>query len=1154
MGDTMASTLAVPLVAEHAISAGMSLAEVQWVASASAIAYAAVLAAAGRLADAVGRRRVLLVGLLVFALGGGAAAVAPSLVVLVAGRALQGAGAGAIVPASLALLLAHLPAARRTLAIGAWSASSGLGGVLLHSAGGWLADLWGWRLLFVPATVGGAALMLLALTLPPDRAGDLAGGRRVPDPIGSLMLLGGLASLVLALTKGQQWDGVMLLGLISVAVGLLLIAIVRSASHRSPAVDLTLWRRPRFLLAGLISLLYGVVSLALLVAAPILLREWQLPLPLIGLALTPLSAGVLVSSLLAGREVRRRGARPVVYLGVLVVVGAALCQLGFGLQPQFQLPLWAAASLAMGLGLGMISTGASAAATLTAGSDHYASAVGASMTARQLGGAIGVAMAVLLLQHPPLRGPMPGYSAVFALIIVGTVAAGYLALGLRTDAARPRRTDQALDDTNSSLHAQLSVPQQRRVAPSPADATPAEPAAPYGSILALAGQLIAAIDPLLTSPPPAPPAHKLPVPPRPHTVPPDPSRMRPTVTTDFRRAAQQLYGQLPIHEEEMHAPMRHSLSDDERQAIQDLLQEYAPLLLDYMRAELSTEQAELAVCGTLLSAHAHAARLSEESLLRAWLYAVARVHRSQAAAANPASTGTWARIRTIDQASPETQPDPTLTLLPEALAALGAPHREVLDLALRHGLTDIEIGAIFDAGAVQIETLGEAACAQLETWIAAVRAIQDGQGCESLAAIIGEGTPSRRTRTQTSKHIADCRKCQSIPTTSAFELLASMPVPAAADEVAVRLTLLLEQAAPLPDTGNLWRVDGFPVQSHSLVEPTAAAHEPTREHLSGAAPAAMPVEETEQAFRAWEKTHKDWEEEMWRRRPDESDPEARLSWRPVVRVTALTAASVAVASLAWIGLHTVGRPTTVVQAAAPSRSIPPTILIETAPVDPDTELALEEPPGRQASPPPVAIPTVRPSTVRARPTGKPTPKQAITASRKPSPKLTLRAGEPRTGPEQPPGRQNSQQSRSRASSSPPSTAAQPSKAALPAPPPPQASASGGGSLGSGRSGNISVTISPGTGTWSASGSGPISVSGNTFTVSTPVSKPGCGGPTTESGTITISWQASNTGDGTSTSGTTSESGTLSLPVSWTVEADKGYQYETPSGTKWSNCN
>ncbi|WP_378515723.1 MFS transporter, partial [Nonomuraea dietziae] len=290
MGDTMAGTLAVPLVASHRLGAGVALVDLQWIASAAAITYAAALAAAGRLADAVGRRRVLLAGLLIFALGGAAAAIAPDLVVLVAGRALQGAGAGAIVPASLALLLTQLPATRRAAAIGAWSASSGLGGIPLHGAGGWLAELWNWRLLFAPAAVAGLLLAVVAMMLPADRGDRADRWRRVPDPIGTLMLLGGLTALVLALSKGQQWGWPSLLGLISMAFGMLLIALVRSCGHRAPAIDLTLWRRPRFLLAALIALMYGLVSLALLSTAPLLLRHWQLPLPLIGLALAPLSA------------------------------------------------------------------------------------------------------------------------------------------------------------------------------------------------------------------------------------------------------------------------------------------------------------------------------------------------------------------------------------------------------------------------------------------------------------------------------------------------------------------------------------------------------------------------------------------------------------------------------------------------------------------------------------------------------------------------------------------------------------------------------------------------------------------------------------------------------------------------------------------------
>ncbi|MBB3733843.1 MFS family permease [Nonomuraea dietziae] len=496
MGDTMAGTLAVPLVASHRLGAGVALVDLQWIASAAAITYAAALAAAGRLADAVGRRRVLLAGLLIFALGGAAAAIAPDLVVLVAGRALQGAGAGAIVPASLALLLTQLPATRRAAAIGAWSASSGLGGIPLHGAGGWLAELWNWRLLFAPAAVAGLLLAVVAMMLPADRGDRADRWRRVPDPIGTLMLLGGLTALVLALSKGQQWGWPSLLGLISMAFGMLLIALVRSCGHRAPAIDLTLWRRPRFLLAALIALMYGLVSLALLSTAPLLLRHWQLPLPLIGLALAPLSAGVLTSSLLAGPLVRRRGVRPVIYIGVLVVVGAALWQLQAGLRSEPQLALWMAACLLMGLGLGMISTGASAAATLTAGSDQYASAVGASMTARQLGGAIGVAVGMLLLEHPPLRGPMPGNSAVFALIIGGVAVAGFAALFLHPTAAPPAPATKAAGGSDAPIGASAA----QRSAPAPATPGPVPAsAASLSPIPVLAGQLIEAIDYVLAS-------------------------------------------------------------------------------------------------------------------------------------------------------------------------------------------------------------------------------------------------------------------------------------------------------------------------------------------------------------------------------------------------------------------------------------------------------------------------------------------------------------------------------------------------------------------------------------------------------------------------------------------------------------------------------
>ncbi|MFI6323211.1 MFS transporter [Nonomuraea sp. NPDC050556] len=438
MADTMAATMAVPLLEHVPVGRGVPIGDLQWVASASAIAYGAVLAVAGRLADTLGRRRVLLFGMFVFGLGAAAATVAPSLTILLAGRAVQGVGAGAIIPSSLALLLTHIPAKRRAAAIGAWSASSGLGGIALHSGGGWLAAAYGPQTLFAPAAIGAGLLFLLAFLAPADRP---SGPYRAPDLLGTLTLMAGLGALVLVISKGQEWGWTSAPtgGLALAILGLISISVLRSMTHPAPSVDLMLWRTPAFALAAVIALIYGIVSLALLATGPFLLQSWGIAPAGVGLLLVPLSVGVLVSSLISGPLVRRFGSRPVVYVGVVVVVLTAIGELQLGLGDHPDLIAWVLACTATGLGLGAISTGASAAATLTAGTERYASAAGASMTMRQIGSALGVGGGIALLRHPVLPGSLPAHASVLALIVCGVVLAGLLALVLRTPVQRARR-------------------------------------------------------------------------------------------------------------------------------------------------------------------------------------------------------------------------------------------------------------------------------------------------------------------------------------------------------------------------------------------------------------------------------------------------------------------------------------------------------------------------------------------------------------------------------------------------------------------------------------------------------------------------------------------------------------------------------------------
>ncbi|WP_219510885.1 hypothetical protein [Nonomuraea ceibae] len=189
-------------------------------------------------------------------------------------------------------------------------------------------------------------------------------------------------------------------------------------------------------------------------------------------------------------------------------------------------------------------------------------------------------------------------------------------------------------------------------------------------------------------------------------------------------------------------------------------------------------------------------------------------------------------------------------------------------------------------------------------------------------------------------------------------------------------------------------------------------------------------------------------------------------------------------------------------------------------------------------------PTTRPTTRKStkHPDGRPTPRdptsqQRLEPTRSPH-------NEPRTPPS------NS------TTTSAPSTP----RPSLQRPPAPRADLpSTTLSLGSGRSGSISVNISPGTGTWSATGTDRINVDADgSFTINAPRAEPGCpGSARTESGTITITWRGTNAGDGITTKGTSTASGTLPLTVSWDIAKDKGTWVVSPSttgGGYWSNCS
>ncbi|MBO3750555.1 MFS transporter [Streptosporangiaceae bacterium NEAU-GS5] len=443
VGDLLAATMSVPLLGGPGFTSPST--DTQWVVVAFALPYAAILPIAGRYADVIGARRMLAIGLFVFALAAAVAMEAPTWTALLAARGAQGLGAALMVPASLSMLLTNVSAARQTASVGIWSAATGLAGIVAYAAGGYAGETLraGWRVLFVPSAVAGAFLLCLAVTLPKPkpRTGPL------PDVIGCLLLSAGLGLITWTVVQNPDrgWDGVT----IATAAGgalLLIAAAVKSHRHAEPAIDYAVWRIGRYSVGTVVSALFGLFSYPLLVIAPVYLAGvWEGPRELLGAALAPIPVGIVIASVIGAKIAKRRGPRPVFYIGSLAVAGACLALLrlvfkgsGFtGIAGIGLFEVWLAIGVVLGLGFGFLQTGTAAAATLTVDARRYGTGLGASLAAWQIGGIVGLTATVVLLDQEPGTMPFPGYVVAVAGCLVVAVLAGWVGLFFRPGGARP---------------------------------------------------------------------------------------------------------------------------------------------------------------------------------------------------------------------------------------------------------------------------------------------------------------------------------------------------------------------------------------------------------------------------------------------------------------------------------------------------------------------------------------------------------------------------------------------------------------------------------------------------------------------------------------------------------------------------------------------
>jgi EmrB/QacA subfamily drug resistance transporter len=244
MLDSTAIALALPSIR---LDLGASSSGIQWAQNVYLLALAALVTALGRVGDLIGRRLVFCSGLVVFTLGSLVCARADSIAVLVAGRAVQGVGAAAMLALSLAIATLAFSAERRTRAIGIWAAVSSIALAVGPLVGGAVAEFASWRWLFLlNIPLAAISLALLVTAMPESR--DKSAGRRI-DFSGLITLSAGLTLLVLALVQGKSWGWTSLGTLAALGAGLALLALFVAVETRvaEPLIDLDLFRNGPYL-------------------------------------------------------------------------------------------------------------------------------------------------------------------------------------------------------------------------------------------------------------------------------------------------------------------------------------------------------------------------------------------------------------------------------------------------------------------------------------------------------------------------------------------------------------------------------------------------------------------------------------------------------------------------------------------------------------------------------------------------------------------------------------------------------------------------------------------------------------------------------------------------------------------------------------------
>jgi EmrB/QacA subfamily drug resistance transporter len=388
--DAAIVTVALPSIEEEL---GFSAQGLQWVVSAYALTFAGLLLLGGRAADLLGRRRVFMVGLVLFTLASLLCGLAWSDEALIGARGFQGVGAAIMTPTALSIITTTFEeGSERNKALGIWGALGGIGATAAWLIGGPIVDGLGWEwIFFINIPVGLAALALSPVLLRESRASLET---RSYDPAGALTITCALALLVYAVVEAPDtgWGDPQTIFLLAGSAGLLAAFAAIESRQRAPLVPLGIFRRRSIVGANAVMLVFGMLpyglSFTLTLYAQQVLGYSAVKFGLTSLVFPTMAA---VGSILGQSIVLRIGFRPVAAVGMALMGGGALLLTQVSVGGTYFGDIFFGL-LVFGPGVGLAFVTASIASLAGVPERESGLASGLSNTSFQIGAALGVAI------------------------------------------------------------------------------------------------------------------------------------------------------------------------------------------------------------------------------------------------------------------------------------------------------------------------------------------------------------------------------------------------------------------------------------------------------------------------------------------------------------------------------------------------------------------------------------------------------------------------------------------------------------------------------------------------------------------------------------------------------------------------------------------